>query len=52
MPLGVDHFDISSYLQTAQQVRKPLMPLGVDHLLFEGFNFTLQGAKTFDAIRR
>ena len=54
MPLGVDH-DKSpdAFYYEVLSVRKPLMPLGVDH---EDLNVYLvafgKRAKTFDAIRR
>jgi len=52
MPLGVDHKMDRIYLIRESYVRKPLMPLGVDHLFDPSQTATAKGAKTFDAIRR
>ena len=53
MPLGVDHNWAIAYPTMNYDVRKPLMPLGVDH---KGQAYIAKKlaecAKTFDAIRR
>jgi len=52
MPLGVDHETIASEANASYGVRKPLMPLGVDHTDAEALKAAQKSAKTFDAIRR